>query len=38
MKKSRGIRMVTARVRAKLSKGGKGKIRNRTAGRRIMRT
>jgi len=37
-KKSRGGRMTAAKLRAAKSKGGKGKVRNRPAGKRIMST
>lgn len=37
-KKSRGGRMAAAKLRAAKSPGGKGLIRDREAGRRIMRT
>ena len=37
MKKTRGGRMTQAKVRAKLHKGGKGRVRNRPAGRNIMK-
>lgn len=38
VKKSRGGRMTAAKGRAAKSKGGKGKVKNRPAGKRIMRT
>lgn len=38
MKSSRGGRMTQAKVRAKLHAGGKGRVRKRPAGRRIMRS
>jgi len=38
MKKSRGGRMTAAKRRAAKSSGGKGMIKNRKAGRRIMKT
>jgi hypothetical protein len=37
-KKSRGGRMTAAKNRAAKRKGGKGLIKNRAAGRRIMKT
>jgi hypothetical protein len=37
-KKSRGGRMTAAKRRAAKGKGGKGMVKNRPAGRRIMRT
>ncbi len=37
-KKTRGTRMAAAKRRAAKSPGGKGLIRNRAAGRRIMST
>ena len=37
-KKSRGGRMTAAKTRAKKSSGGKGLIKNRKAGKRIMKT
>ena len=37
-KKSRGGRMTAAKTRASKSTGGKGMVKNRSAGRRIMRT
>jgi hypothetical protein len=37
-KKSRGGRMTAAKNRAKKSAGGKGLIKNRPAGRKIMKT
>jgi len=37
-KKSRGGRMTAAKKRAAKSKGGKGPVKNRKAGRRIMST
>ena len=37
-KKTRGARMSAAKGRAKISKGGKGHIKNRPAGKKIMRT
>jgi hypothetical protein len=37
-KKSRGGRMTAAKNRAATSKGGKGLIKNRPAGRNIMKT
>jgi len=37
-KKSRGGRMKAVKARARKSKGGKGRIKNRAAGKRIMRT
>lgn len=37
-KKSRGGRMTAAKVRAEKSPGGKGKIKTRPAGRKIMST
>jgi len=37
-KKSRGGRMTAAKKRAAKSKGGKGLVKNRKAGRRIMKT
>lgn len=36
-KKTRGARMVAAKKRAKKVKGGKGPVRKRKAGRRIMK-
>lgn len=38
VKKSRGGRMTQAKVRAKLHKGGKGMVKNRPAGKRIMKS
>lgn len=38
MKKSRGGRMTAAKRRAAKTKGGRGPIKNRTAGRRIMKS
>jgi hypothetical protein len=38
MKKSRGGRMTAAKKRAAKSVGGKGRIKNRKAGRKIMKT
>lgn len=38
MKKTRGARMVAAKKRARKHPGGKGPIKNRPAGKRIMRT
>jgi len=38
MKKTRGGRMTQAKVRAKLHRGGKGMVKKRPAGRKIMRT
>jgi len=37
-KKSRGGRMTAAKTRAAKSKGGKGLVKNRPAGRKIMKT
>jgi hypothetical protein len=37
-KSSRGGRMTAAKGRAAKHKGGKGKVKNRPAGKRIMRT
>jgi hypothetical protein len=37
-KKSRGGRMTAAKNRASKSKGGKGLVKNRPAGKNIMRT
>jgi hypothetical protein len=37
-KKSRGGRMNAAKIRAAKGKGGKGMVKNRPAGRNIMRT
>ena len=37
-KKSRGGRMKSAKARAKSVKGGKGHVKNRVAGKKIMRT
>ena len=37
-KKSRGGRMTAAKSRAAKSKGGKGPVKNRSAGKRIMST
>jgi hypothetical protein len=37
-KKSRGGRMTAAKKRAAKSTGGKGKVKNRPAGKNIMRT
>lgn len=37
-KVSRGGRMTAAKGRAAKSKGGKGKVKNRPAGKKIMRT
>lgn len=37
-KKSRGGRMTAAKKRAAKSPGGKGKVRNRPAGVRVMKT
>ena len=38
MKKTRGTRMAAAIKRAAKTKGGKGQVRNRAAGKRIMKT
>ncbi len=38
MKKTRGGRMTAAKARAKKSAGGKGLIKNRPAGKNIMKT
>jgi hypothetical protein len=38
MKKSRGGRMTAAKKRAAKSKGGVGRIKNRKAGKRIMKS
>ena len=38
MKKSRGGRMTAAKKRAAKAKGGRGLIKNRKAGKRIMKT
>ena len=38
MKKTRGGRMTAAKRRAKKTAGGKGLIKNRPAGKRIMKT
>ncbi len=38
MKKTRGTRMAGAVRRAAKGKGGKGRVKNRKAGRNIMRT
>jgi hypothetical protein len=38
MKKSRGGRMTAAKKRAAKSGGGKGLVKNRAAGRKIMKT
>lgn len=38
MKKSRGGRMTAAKRRAAKSSGGRGLVKNRAAGRRIMKT
>ena len=38
MKKTRGTRMATAVRRAAKTKGGKGRVKSRTVGRKIMRT
>ena len=38
MKKSRGGRMTAAKKRATKAKGGKGLIKNRKAGKNIMKT
>ena len=38
MKSTRGARMVKAKKRASKVPGGKGPVRNRPAGKRIMRT
>ena len=38
MKKTRGKRMRTVRARAMTTKGGKGKISKRKAGRRVLKT
>ena len=38
MKKSRGGRMTAAKRRAKKSSGGRGRVKNRKAGRNIMKT
>jgi hypothetical protein len=38
MKKSRGGRMTAAKRRAAKTAGGKGPVKNRKAGRRIMKT
>jgi len=37
-KKSRGGRMTAAKKRAAKAKGGKGSVKNRKAGKRIMKT
>ena len=37
-KKSRGGRMTAAKTRAAKSRGGKGLVKNRPAGRKIMKT
>jgi hypothetical protein len=37
-KKSRGGRMTAAKKRAAKKKGGKGRVKNRPAGKRIMKT
>lgn len=37
-KKSRGGRMTAAKTRASKNAGGKGMVKNRSAGRKIMRT
>ena len=37
-KKSRGGRMTAAKTRAKKTRGGKGRVRSRPAGQRIMST
>jgi len=37
-KSSRGLRMIAAKRRAAKSPGGKGRIKSRPAGRKIMRT
>jgi len=37
-KKSRGGRMTAAKIRAAKSPGGKGMVKNRPAGKRIMKT
>ena len=37
-KKSRGGRMTAAKRRAAKKKGGKGRVKNRPAGKRIMKT
>jgi hypothetical protein len=37
-KKSRGGRMTAAKKRAAKSKGGKGRVKNRKVGRKIMKT
>ncbi len=37
-KKSRGGRMTAAKARAAKSKGGKGPVKSRPAGRKIMKT
>ena len=38
MKKTRGTRMAAAVKRAAKSKGGKGRVKHRAAGRNIMKT
>jgi len=38
MKKSRGGRMTAAKKRAAKSAGGRGRVKNRKAGRKIMKT
>jgi len=38
MKKSRGGRMTAAKRRAKKSPGGRGRVKNRKAGRKIMKS
>jgi len=38
MKKSRGGRLVAAKKRAAKAKGGKGKVKDRKVGRKIMKT
>jgi hypothetical protein len=38
MKKSRGGRMTAAKRRASKTRGGRGLVKNRTAGRRIMKS
>ena len=37
-KKTRGGRMTQAKLRAKLKKGGKGMVKNRPAGKKIMKS
>jgi hypothetical protein len=37
-KKTRGTRMAAAKIRAAKSPGGKGMVKNRAAGKRIMAT